>query len=129
MSNIISALQQPLNKTPSNDLPHVDPSTAFSFKTISETDVKLAISSLKSPATSSHDKMSLRLFKLSMLAIAVPLCGLFNMSITTNIFPSACKLAQVTPIHKKENRHDIANYRPISLLPLLSKIMEHAINQ
>ena len=51
------------------------------------------------------------------------------MSISACTFPSTWKLAQIIPIHKKGNRHDIANYRPVSYLPLLSKVMEHAINQ
>ena len=90
---------------------------------------KLAISSLKSPATSSRYKMSLRLLKLSMLVISNSLASIFHMSTSTCTFPSTWKLAQVIPIHKKENRHDIANYRSVSLLPLLSKVMEHTINQ
>jgi hypothetical protein len=59
----------------------------------------------------------------------VPLASIFNMSLASSVFPTTWKTAQVTPIFKKGNRQVIANYRPISLLPLLSKVMEHAINK
>ena len=101
--------------------PHV-----FTFKPVSEL---YAISSLKSPATTSRDKMSLRPLKLSMPIIANPLATIFNMSIAVCTFSSTWKLAQVIPILKKRNCHDIANYRLVSLLPLLSKVMEQTINQ
>ena len=101
----------------------------FTFKPVSELDVKLAISSLKSPATYSWDKMSLRLLNLSMPVIANLLTSIFNMSISTCSFRATWKLAQDIPIHKKGNHHDITNCRPISLLPLLSKVMGHTINQ
>ena len=42
----------------------------------------------------------------------------------TGIFPDRCKLANVRPIYKKGNKKDITNYRPVSLLPVLSKILE-----
>lgn len=73
--------------------------------------------------------MSLRLLKLSTLVIANPLASTFNMFISTCTFPLTWKLAQLFPICKKGNLHDIVNYRPVSLLPLMSKAMEHTINQ
>ena len=102
--------------------------STFNFAPITECCVKEAIHSLKSPATNSLDKMSLRLLKLSSSVITAPLASLFNMSIATSTFPSSWKMAQVMPVYKKGSRQDIANYRPISLLPILSKVMEHAIN-
>ena len=49
---------------------------------------------------------------------------LFNMSISQGKFPDALKNAKVVPIHKDDSRLEISNYRPISLLPTLSKIFE-----
>ena len=46
------------------------------------------------------------------------------MSFTTGIFPSAWKTAKVIPVFKKGSRHEPANYRPISLLPCVSKVCE-----
>ena len=52
---------------------------------------------------------------------------LINISFEAGIFPDLCKLAKVIPIHKKDDKSSIFNYRPISLLPLFSKIFEKII--
>lgn len=49
---------------------------------------------------------------------------LFNMSISQGKFPDALKNAKVVPVHKGDSRLEMSNYRPISLLPTLSKILE-----
>ena len=60
---------------------------------------------------------------------ADPLCKLLNLSISTNSFPNHWKIAKVTPLHKGGARKDINNYRSISVLPVLSKILEkHVAN-
>ena len=50
-----------------------------------------------------------------------------NISFFTGKFPKQCKTANITPIFKKGNKLDSSNYRPISLLPNISKILEKAI--
>ena len=52
---------------------------------------------------------------------------IINLSFTTGIFPDLCKLAKVIPIFKKGNELLCENYRPISLLPIFSKIIEKII--
>ena len=49
------------------------------------------------------------------------------MSIQTAVYPSSWKVGQNVPIYKKRNRADDANYRPVTLLPLLSKAMERVV--
>ena len=53
-----------------------------------------------------------------------PLCKLLNLSILTHSFPNHWKIAKVTPLHNGGARNDSNNYRPISVLPILSKILE-----
>ena len=43
-------------------------------------------------------------------------------------FPDECKKAMVSPLHKKNSTQDKENYRPVSILPILSKLYERAIN-
>ena len=56
--------------------------------------------------------------------IAVPFAHICNLSFSTGIFPSEMKIAKVTPIYKSDARDEFSNYRPISLLPNFSKILE-----
>ena len=56
--------------------------------------------------------------------IATPLTHLINLSLTTNVFPADWKIAKIIPIYKSGSRSNLDNYRPISILPVLSKIIE-----
>ena len=50
-----------------------------------------------------------------------------NVSILKGKFPDSVKLANITPVHKKDEPTDKENYRPVSVLPLLSKVFERLI--
>jgi hypothetical protein len=52
---------------------------------------------------------------------------LINLSINTGVFPDSLKVAQVTPIHKKNDPLNKSNYRPVSVLPIFSKVYEKVI--
>ena len=60
--------------------------------------------------------------------LALPLRNIINLSIKLSTFPEECKIAKLKPIFKKGARTDPKNYRPISLLPLVSKIIEKSIH-
>ena len=53
-----------------------------------------------------------------------PLTCVVNQCLITGIFPDNLKLAQVLPLHKKDDKMIMTSYRPISLLPSISKIIE-----
>ena len=57
-----------------------------------------------------------------------PITALFNKSISTGVFPTILKIAKVVPIFKKGDIEEINNYRPIALLPTMSKIWEKLLN-
>ena len=59
--------------------------------------------------------------------IAFPLCAIFNLSLSTKIFPSEWKLANVIPCFKKDDKNLLSNYRPISLLSIMSKVFERCV--
>ena len=73
------------------------------------------------------DNISGRMIELCGESITMPLCIIFKNIIETGIFPNIWKSANVTPVHKKESRQVIKNYRPISLLPLFAKIFERIL--
>ena len=51
------------------------------------------------------------------------------MSLTSGNFPSLWKFANVTPVHKKDAKCELTNYRPISILPVMSKVLEMIVNE
>ena len=56
--------------------------------------------------------------------LSVPLKRLFNLSIETELFPDKLKIVRVTLVYKAGDSSDLTNYRPISVLPCFSKIIE-----
>ena len=83
------------------------------------------MSNSKSPGINNFD---VRLLKLAAPVICEPLAYICNLSLHTSCFPNDWKLAKVTPIHKDGDKYDVNNYRPISVLPVLSKIIERAVH-
>ena len=73
------------------------------------------------------DKISMAMLKLCPAEVSIPLSMIFQRCINTGKFPDSWKLANVQPIHKKNDRQIKTNYRPISLLPLCGKILEKII--
>ncbi len=70
------------------------------------------------------DGLTARLIKSCGEVIYEPLTHIFNRSFITGIFPGICKTARVTPLYKDGPHNDCTNYRPISVLLILSKVME-----
>jgi hypothetical protein len=76
------------------------------------------------------DKVPIRVIKDCLPVIAPWITSIINKSLVNNIFPSAWKIAEVIPILKEGDHEQANNNRPISLLPVLSKVCERvALNQ
>ena len=73
------------------------------------------------------DKISGRILKAAANSIAPSLTHIFNHGLISNCFPDEWKMARLVPIHKKGPRDLIENSRPISILPVISKIMERIL--
>jgi hypothetical protein len=73
------------------------------------------------------DGVSARLLKETSHNISEPLSALINMSFDKAQVPTSWKEANVSPVHKKNCRSSIENYRPISLLSILSKVQERIV--
>jgi hypothetical protein len=82
---------------------------------------------LKEGKSSGHDEIDPGAAKYSLPFISNPLTYIFNLSLTSGIVPCNLKLAKVIPIHKANDPAQFNNYRPISVLPAFSKLMEKIV--
>ena len=73
------------------------------------------------------DNITGRMIELCGDSLSLPLTIIFKNILNTGIFPTAWKSANVTPIHKKNSKLVISNYRPISLLPIFAKVFERIL--
>ena len=69
-----------------------------------------------------------KLIKLVRMTISGPFALIANSSFSLGAFPEKLKFAKVTPIHKDKSKLELGNYRPISILPIFSKILEKLMN-
>jgi hypothetical protein len=86
------------------------------------------INSMKNKNSSGFDNLTNRMLKREPHAFARLIVNLINDSIDVGIFPNSLKTAKVIPIFKKGDKLNLNNYRPIALLPVLSKNFEKIIN-
>ena len=74
------------------------------------------------------DKIPARLVRDAEVELAPSLTYLINKSITDGTVPALWKVARVTPLYKSENKLLVEHYRPISVLPVLSKVLERVVH-
>ena len=101
--------------------------TVFDFQNIDEETVMKTIQNLPSKNSCGVDGISSKLIKIIEPAIIKPLTLLINQVLNTGIFPDELKIAKVIPLFKKDDPKLLTNYRPISLLPTISKVIEKII--
>lgn len=94
---------------------------------ISIDEVNTALNSLSNVHSSGPDGISANLLYHCRASLSLPVTLIFNKSLTEGVFPSAWKISRVMPIFKSGNPADVANYRPISGLPLLGKLFESIV--
>ncbi len=99
----------------------------FSFKLVDSEIISSIIDKLAPKTSSGFDGISTKLLKTVKEALLKPITLIINQMLFTGIFPDKLKIAKVTPIFKKDEETLFNNYRPISLLPSISKIFEKVI--
>ena len=96
----------------------------FVFANITQEIILETVSKLKPKNSSGKDNISTQLLKEIIDSIVFPIAHLFNLSFKTGYIPSDYKCAKIIPIFKTEEKDKFNNYRPISILPALSKLLE-----
>ena len=99
----------------------------LSTVTFSARDIRKIIQNLDSNKAHGHDNLSIRMLKICGDSICLPLEMIFKQALLTGMFPSEWKKGNIFPIHKKGDKQNIKNYRPVSLLPICGKTFERFI--
>ena len=98
----------------------------FEFHTVSNHDILTIVSSMKNSAPG-FDEISVKILKEVINVIITPITHLCNLSLLTGSVPDKIKIAKITPIHKAKETNNLNNFRPISILPVFSKILEKIV--
>lgn len=107
----------------------VSENTSFHIPLITTSQVSSYIHNLDPAKSTGLDGIGPRILKLACNVISPSIASLINKSITSGRFPNKLKLAKVFPIFKTGKKTDPSNYRPVSILPTLSKIFEKHVNK
>lgn len=94
---------------------------------LSASEVFDALSSLDPTKSSGCDGIGPKLIKHCALALYVPLHHLYSVSLSKQCIPNEWKCHSITPIYKSGDKSNVMNYRPISLLCIVSKVLEHLV--
>ena len=99
----------------------------FELSPVSEQFIFNELRKLNVSKSTGLDMIPAKFLKEGAKILYKPLSYLINLSIFTSTFPEEMKIAKVTPLHKKKDKTVVENYRPISVLSIVSKILEKAV--
>lgn len=102
--------------------------TTFKFRPVTVNETYKHLKRLKRNKSYGIDNLSPGFLKDTAINIAKPLNYVINLCLSHGEIPEDFKIGKVTPIFKGGSKHHLSNYRPITVLPICSKILEHCIH-
>ena len=121
-ANVINRdLQKMIDSFPNNS-PY-----EFNLRPVTYHEVLRELKTMRSDCSTGADQIPAKYLKLVAEQIASPLTHIINVFVSNNLFPTAWKLARVSPIPKIETPIEADDYRPIDILSALSKVYERVI--
>ena len=102
---------------------------SFLISPCTKNEILKIISSLDYNKAIGINSIPIKILKLAKEQIAEHLCFIYNLSFTTGVFPDGLKIAKDALVYKKGSKCECGNYRPISLLSNLDKIIEKLIHK
>ena len=102
-------------------------SRSFFLSPVAPSDVLNITKSLKPKTSSGHDDISNKLLRETIAYIIEPITHIMNQSLLHGVVPKDMKISKVIPIHKSSDPCILKNYRPVSLLPVFSKLLEKIV--
>jgi hypothetical protein len=99
----------------------------FEFRQVSEDCIRDIILGLKNTSCCGWDEIPANVVKSSCEYIYKPLTHVVNLALCNGEFPKKMKYALIKPLFKKGDRQQLINYRPIAILPVLSKVVERVV--
>ena len=136
LSNTFSAVVTDVRRPEHLDLPALEgslnettlPECLSAFSPVSVGTVLKHLESIDPRKATGSDGIPGLLLKKCAAVIAPSLTAIFNVSLTTGELPRAFKVANIAPVYKSGDREEAGNYRPISLLPIVSKVLEKIVS-
>ena len=130
--NLLKKLPKPSNKFTLNTVFHyyndIIQSDSFNLAAVYENSILTILKNTKVSKEAGLDNLSGRFLKDGARVLAKPITELCSLSITSGKHPDSCKIARLKPIYKKGSLTEASNCSPMSLLPLISKVIEKVIH-
>ena len=97
------------------------------FEEVTDEDILTILNTLNNKSSSGKYDISNKILKYIKHNIIKPLALIINQMLYTGIFPNALKISKTIPLFRKGDASNMSDYKPISLLPTISKVFEHVI--
>ena len=119
----VHTITQSCSRRPSDD------TSQFTFHMLEPKEIEAAFSNLDSNKSTGHDLIPPKILKSASRELSHPLADLYNRCIESCDWPLHWKKGDWVPVFKKDNKHDIKNYRPVTVLTVIGKVFEQLLDK